>query len=95
MNDLKVFFKRHKEDALWTIVLFVYCGFWIIVGSSLGLSDDLVNVLVVLFFMAAVAVYLRFRKNSSEQDKTLSAGLILAIVVVLFFFLFHYLIDRM
>ncbi len=95
MDDLKVFFERHKEDVLWTIVLFVYCGFWIVVGSSLGLSDDLVNVLVVLFFMAAVAVYLRFRKNSSEQDKTLSAGLILAIVVAPFFFLFHYLIDRM
>ncbi len=59
------------------------------------MSDDQVVGLCGLFFMAAVAVYLRFRKNASEEDKTLSATLTLALIASPFIFLLYYLVSKL
>lgn len=55
----------------------------------------MLEIVGALIFMAVVAVYLRLRKNASEEDKTVSSTLTLALLAAPLVFLIYYLIGKL
>lgn len=91
---MKDFFEKHKGDILGAIFLFGYCGVWLTISTMFELSENQGVALLVVGSLAILAVFLRFRKDSSEQDKTVSALLMLSVIASPFVFLLYYLIGN-
>lgn len=89
---MRDFFEKYKSAIVNYAAIFGIVALALCVGSMFDLSENAVQALLVLGFMAGLAAYLHFKKNTSENEKTLSACLLLALLASPFVFLFYYLI---